>query len=262
MPAQPSTTSADDHEPNGTQLQPRRRGIYLLPNLFTTGAMFCGFFAMVSAISGKYQEAAAAVFLATILDGLDGRVARLTNTQSDFGKEYDSLSDLVSFGLAPAIIVFVWAGDATPVIRWLPLSWLITFFFLACAALRLARFNTQVGHVDPKYFIGLPSPTAAVLVTAFVWTADSYQWSAEALAWPILLVTTAAGALMVSNVRFPSGKGLNWQGGVPFRYIIAVVLLFILIALEPALVLWMAASIYTSVGVIRNVLRRKRASGT
>ncbi len=234
---------------------PRSRGIYLLPNLFTTTALFCGFFSMVSAIAGQFEQACAALFFAGIFDGLDGRVARITNTQSDFGKEYDSMSDLVSFGMAPAILVYTWVADVTPVIRSLPMSWLVTFFFVACAALRLARFNTQVGKVDGNFFVGLPSPTGAGLVAFFVWTAAEFDWDRAILAWPLLLLTTASAVLMVSSLRFPSFKSLNLKGRVPFRYMLAIIILFILVAMEPPLVLWLAAVAYTLVGLISEMRR-------
>jgi len=234
------------------------RGIYLLPNLLTTAALFCGFFSMVSAIAGKYEQACAALFFAGILDGLDGRVARMTNTQSDFGNEYDSMSDLVSFGMAPAILVYTWVADVTPVIRSLPLSWLVTFFFVACAALRLARFNTQVGKVDSNYFVGLPSPTGAGIVAFFVWTATSYDWDRAIMAWPLLILTTVSALLMVSSLRFFSFKTLNLNGRVPFRYMLAIVVLFILVALEPPLVLWLAGMAYTF-GSLFFELRRQLA---
>lgn len=234
---------------------PRSRGIYLLPNLFTTTALFCGFFSMVSAIAGQFEQACAALFFAGIFDGLDGRVARITNTQSDFGKEYDSMSDLVSFGMAPAILVYTWVADVTPVIRSLPMSWLVTFFFVACAALRLARFNTQVGKVDGNYFVGLPSPTGAGLVAFFVWTATEFDWDREILAWPLLLLTAGSAVLMVSSLRFPSFKSLNLKGRVPFRYMLAIIILFILVAMEPPLVLWLAAVAYTVIGLFSEMRR-------
>ena len=235
---------------------PRRRGIYLLPNLCTTAALFCGFFTVVSAIAGKFEQAGLALFLAGVFDGLDGRIARLTNTQSDFGKEYDSMSDLISFGMAPALLVYMWVLEVTPVVRGLPIAWLVTFFYVACAALRLARFNTQVGKVDGDYFVGLPSPTAAGLVGFGVWAAARLGLDPVILAWPMLILTAIAAVLMVSSLRFFSFKSLNFGGRVPFRYLLGIVLLFILIAMEPSLVMWLGALVYTVGSVVVDLRRR------
>ena len=172
-----------DQNHDNTPTRPRGRGIYLLPNLFTTGALFSGFFAIIAASQGRFEAACVAIFIAAILDGLDGRVARLTNTQSEFGVQYDSLSDLISFGMAPSLLMYHWALfsmklDGTTLGR---IGWLAAFLYAACAALRLARFNSQVGQVDKRWFIGLASPAAAGLMASFIWTCHEYGWTGEEL---------------------------------------------------------------------------------
>lgn len=198
----------------------RHRGVYLLPNLFTTGALFGGFYAIVSAMNGNFTHAAIAIFVSMLLDGMDGRVARMTNTQSAFGEQYDSLADMVSFGVAPALVVFSWVLQDLG--RW---GWAAAFIYMACAALRLARFNTQIGVVDKKYFIGLASPAAASVIAGMVWV-----WSAETpeSPWGILVavVTALTGLLMVSNFRYTSFKSLDFRGRVPFAFMLLVVLVF------------------------------------
>lgn len=242
------------------KVQKRRRGVYLLPNLLTTGAMFAGFYAIVAGMQSKFEVAAIAVFIAMILDGLDGRVARMTNTQTAFGAEYDSLSDLVSFGLAPALVMYQWAlvhlndyGDA-----WGKAGWLVAFIYVACAALRLARFNTQIGQVDKRFFIGLPSPASAAIVVGMVWVFHDLQLSGQSLAFPALFMTLAAGLLMVSNISFYSFKDLDLRNRVPFFAVLAVVLVFALVMLDPPKVLFGVFVIYASSGPILWVMRRYR----
>jgi CDP-diacylglycerol--serine O-phosphatidyltransferase len=198
----------------------RHRGVYLLPNLFTTAALFCGFYAVVSAMHGNFGYAAVAIFWAMFLDGMDGRVARMTNTQSAFGEQYDSLADMVSFGVAPALVVFSWVLHDLG--RW---GWAAAFIYTACAALRLARFNTQIGVVDKKYFMGLASPAAASVIAATVWVWSDIKPDGV---WAVLIaiVTALAGLLMVSNFRYTSFKGLNFRGRVPFGVMLLVVLVF------------------------------------
>jgi CDP-diacylglycerol--serine O-phosphatidyltransferase len=198
----------------------RHRGVYLLPNLFTTAALFCGFYAVVSSMNGNFTQAAIAIFLAMLLDGMDGRVARMTNTQSAFGEQYDSLADMVSFGVAPALVVFSWVLQDLG--RW---GWAAAFIYIACAALRLARFNTQIGVVDKKYFMGLASPAAASIIAATVWV---WHDSAPVGIWAaaIALLTAFSGVLMVSNFRYASFKGLNFRGRVPFAFMLLIVLVF------------------------------------
>lgn len=175
----------------------RRRGIYLLPNLFTTAALFAGFYAIIQAMNGKFEHSAIAVFIAMVLDGLDGRVARLTHTQSEFGAEYDSMSDMVSFGMAPALIVYVWALKDLD--KW---GWIAAFIYCACAALRLARFNTNVAVIDKRFFQGLPSPAAAALIAGFVWVMLTFQINGTDIKWLVLIVTLFAGLTMVSNLPY------------------------------------------------------------
>lgn len=198
----------------------RHRGVYLLPNLFTTGALFCGFYAIVTAMNGNFTHAALAIFGSMFLDGMDGRVARMTNTQSAFGEQYDSLADMVSFGVAPALVVFSWVLQDLG--RW---GWAAAFIYTACAALRLARFNTQIGVVDKKYFIGLASPAAAAIVAATVWV---WSDSAPTGVWAALvaMVTAFAGLLMVSGFRYTSFKSLDFRGRVPFAFMLLIVLIF------------------------------------
>jgi CDP-diacylglycerol--serine O-phosphatidyltransferase len=228
--------------------RPRHRGIYLLPNLFTTGAMFSGFYAIVASIDGRFTEAAIAVFVAALLDGLDGRVARLTNTQTEFGVQYDSLSDLVSFGLAPALVLYTWSlsklAEYGPL--WGKVGWAAAFIYAACAALRLARFNTQVGVIDKRYFQGLASPAAAAVCMAFVWCMDKSAVSGAQLCFATPVLAVAVGLLMVSRVRYYSFKSLpkGEHERVPFGWIVAAVMLLVLLALDTARVLLAGFSIY------------------
>lgn len=236
----------------------RRRGIYLLPNLFTTAALFAGFYAIVQAMNARYEQAAIAVFVAMVLDGLDGRVARLTRTQSEFGAEYDSLSDMVSFGAAPALIMYVWALQ--PLGR---LGWIAAFIYCAGAALRLARFNTNIDVVDKRYFQGLPSPAAAALVAGFVWIVDDFQ--VDRVEWVRALacgVTIFAGLTMVTNVPFYSFKDINFRRSVPFWAILIIVLALILVSVHPPFVLFGLFVAYSVSGYVVWLwnLRRRRAS--
>ncbi|GAA5525046.1 hypothetical protein Maes01_01606 [Microbulbifer aestuariivivens] len=234
----------------------RARGVYLLPNLITTGALFSGFYAIVAGMGGNFEAAAIAIFAAMILDGLDGRVARLTDTQSAFGVQYDSLSDMVSFGLAPALVVFSWALG--PLGKF---GWAAAFLYAACAALRLARFNTQVDTVDKGIFIGLASPTAAAIVASMVWAGHNADVGLG-LAIVAALVTAAAGLLMVSNFRYTSFKTLDVKGRVPFVMMLAVILAFSLVTIDPPRVLLGLAVIYTLSGPALWLWRVRRAGGT
>jgi CDP-diacylglycerol--serine O-phosphatidyltransferase len=187
----------------------RNRHIYLLPNLLTTCGMFAGFYAILAAASGKFEHACAAVFVAALFDGIDGRVARLTGTSSEFGVQYDSLADLVSFGMAPALVMYHWALFGMKLDGVLPgkIGWAAAFLYMACAALRLARFNTQVGVVDKRWFIGLNSPSSAALMMAFVWTFQNLGYAGEQLRYGAVALTVACGLLMVSRIRYTSFKG-------------------------------------------------------
>lgn len=241
-------------------LSTRRRGIYLLPNLLTTGAMFGGFYAIVAAMQGHFAAAAVAVFIAMVLDGLDGRVARMTNTQTAFGAEYDSLSDLVSFGLAPALIMYQWALVHLAEISsgWGKAGWLAAFIFVACAALRLARFNTQIGKTDKRYFIGLPSPAAAAVMVGLVWMFHDLELPGRNLQIPALLMTILVGLLMVSNISYYSFKDLDLRNKVPFIVMLAVVLVFVLTTIDPPKVLFGFFLLYTLSGPALWVWKRYR----
>ena len=232
--------------------KPARRGIYLLPNLFTTGALFAGFYAIVAAFLGFHTHAAIAVFVAALLDGMDGRIARLTGTQSEFGVQYDSLSDLVSFGLAPSLVMYAWSlqylRDYGPV--WSKVGWSAAFVYAACAALRLARFNTQVGVADKRYFQGLASPAAAGLCMAFVWTMQNYGIEGRWLSFFTPILAVGAGLLMVSRVRYLSFKTLPVNDRVPFVWIILAVLVIVALTLNTALVLLVLATAYALSGIV------------
>ncbi len=234
----------------------RHRGIYLLPNLFTTAGLFAGFYAIISAMNGRFEAAAIAIFIAMFMDGIDGRLARMTNTQSDFGKEYDSLADAVSFGVAPSLVMYLWA--LAPLGK---IGFAAAFVYAACAALRLARFNTQVGIIDKRYFQGLASPAAAALLVGYVWWGDDASWVREDLSWVAATLSVAAGVLMVSNVRYYSFKDLDLKGKVPFIKILLVVAIFVLVALDPPRVLFLMAMIYAVSGIVLTLfqLRRRKA---
>lgn len=233
----------------------RRRGIYLLPNLLTTAALFAGFYAIVMAMGGHYEQSAVAIFIAMIMDGLDGRVARLTRTQSAFGAEYDSLSDMVSFGVAPALVMYVWALKGMG-----KLGWLAAFVYCVGAALRLARFNTQLEVMDKRYFQGLPSPAAAALMAGLIWVMNDYHIKGGDVRWLAWAVTITAGLTMVSNIRYYSFKDLNLRRNVPFVFLLLIVLAFILITSYPPGVLFGLFVIYTLSGYVLSVpayLQRK-----
>jgi len=223
----------------------KRRGIYLVPNLFTTAALFCGFFAIVQGIQGDFERAAIAIFIAMILDALDGRVARMTHTQSAFGAEYDSLSDMVSFGAAPALVMYEWA------LRDLGrLGWIAAFIYCAAAALRLARFNTTLDVIDKRYFQGLPSPAAAALVAGFIWVMVSAGIKGSEVHWLACGLTIVAGLTMVSNIRYYSFKDINLKKSVPFFSVAAIALFFALAALSPEVTLFGIFVIYGLSGYV------------
>jgi CDP-diacylglycerol--serine O-phosphatidyltransferase len=210
-----------------------RRGIYWLPNLFTTAALFAGFYAIVQAMNGRFEQSAMAIFVAMVFDGLDGRVARFTRTQSAFGAEYDSLSDMVSFGVAPALVIYVWALKdfaSTRELAWLgpwltsKLGWIAAFIYCACAALRLARFNTTLEVADKRFFQGLPSPAAACLIAGLVWALNEHQIRGSDVKWLAWAITVFAGLTMVSNLKFYSGKDINLRKSVPFSAVVAITL--------------------------------------
>ncbi|MGB0665156.1 MAG: CDP-diacylglycerol--serine O-phosphatidyltransferase [Pontibacterium sp.] len=232
-----------------------RRGIYLLPNLFTTGALFCGFYAVISSMSGDFESAAIAIFIAMVFDGLDGRVARLTNTSSAFGAEYDSLSDMVSFGVAPALVVYNWAlADLGQ------LGFFAAFIYVAGAALRLARFNTQIGSVDKRYFIGLPSPAAAAAIAGLVWVVIDFDFSVagDVYGYAIGIYIALTGVLMVSNVLYYSFKDVDFKGRVPFIILSGIVLAVGVISISPPAFLWLLLLVYVLSGPVLWVVRKLR----
>lgn len=236
------------------QERPRRaRGIYLLPNLFTTAALFAGFYGVLAAMNDQFEKGAIAIFVAMILDGLDGRVARLTNTQTAFGAEYDSLSDMVAFGLAPSLVIYEWSLSTLG-----KFGWLAAFIYTAGAALRLARFNSQLDTADKRYFTGLPSLSAAAIIAAWVWVSVDNGLSGETTAWLALVLTAGAGLLMVSNIRYHSFKQIDFKGKVPFFAIVVVMLAFAVILSEPPLVLFASFAVYIVSGPVLAVRRRWR----
>ncbi|KZY60818.1 CDP-diacylglycerol--serine O-phosphatidyltransferase [Oleiphilus sp. HI0071] len=247
--------ASEDHDDaeKVEKVKKRGRGIYLLPNLFTTASLFSGFYAIVAAMNGHFENAAIAIFVSMILDGLDGRVARMTNTQSAFGAEYDSLVDMVAFGVAPALVAFSLNLQTLGKI-----GWVATFIYVAGAALRLARFNTQIGSVDKRYFVGLPSPAAAALVAGFVWVFHSFEQTMF-LTLVTMLFVASAGVLMVSNVLYNSFKEFDLKARVPFTAVLVMVLVFAVIALEPSFVLLLGFVVYAASGPVTSLLRRVRS---
>jgi len=231
----------------------RSRGIYLLPNLFTTAGLFAGFYAIVAAIRGDFESAAIAIFIAMIMDGLDGRIARMTNTQSDFGAEYDSLADMVSFGLAPALVIFLWS-----LLEMGKVGWMVAFVYAACGALRLARFNTQIGIEDKRYFQGLPSPAAAACLAGWVWAGTSNGVDPSLMTGIAMPLTFACGILMVSTVRYHSFKDLDLHGKVPFVVMLVLVLVFALIASDPPLVLFGGFMLYALSGPVFTLVKLRQ----
>ena len=235
--------------------RPRRsRGIYLLPNLLTTAALFAGFYAVLAGKNDEFEKAAIAIFVAMVLDGLDGRVARLTNTQSAFGAEYDSLSDMVAFGLAPSLVMYEFAlSDLGKV------GWMAAFIYTAAAALRLARFNTSQATADKRYFKGLPSPSAAALLAGAVWViVDNGFEVGKLVAWTAGILTGAAGLLMVSNIQYHSFKQVDFHGKVPFIVLVAVMLVFAVMLTDPAAVLFALFSLYVLSGPVHWLVGRVR----
>lgn len=251
----------DEHEEIVSQdgRKVRRRGIYLLPNLLTLGALFAGFYAIIAGMNGNFNAAGWAILIAAILDGLDGRVARLTNTQSAFGAQFDSLADMVSFGVAPALIAFSWALSSLG-----NTGWAASFIFISCAALRLARFNVQLGTVDKRFFVGLQSPVAAGLVTFVVWVGHKY--GIEPVGWVSVataILTAFTGLLMISNYRYYSFKEVHFKGTVPYVVFLLAVVLLVVIAQKPHEVLLSMCLLYAVSGPVISLYRtsRRRAAG-
>ncbi|MFN3616360.1 MAG: CDP-diacylglycerol--serine O-phosphatidyltransferase [Aquabacterium sp.] len=247
-PPNPHPTEPDEapeHEADEV-VRPRRKGIYILPNLFTVAALFGGFYAIVMAMNGRFELAAIGVFCAMVLDSLDGRVARMTNTQSAFGEQMDSLSDMVSFGAAPALIIYEWALKDLG--KW---GWIAAFVYCSCAALRLARFNTNIAVVDKRFFQGLPSPAAAGLVMGMIWVVTDLGESALTLPWMVWMafaVTLYAGLTMVTNIPFYSFKDVNFRRTVPFIVVVAIALGLAVITIHPPIVLFAIFVIYGTSG--------------
>ncbi len=256
-PQRESLLLIDDHEEEVSidGRKERRRGIYLLPNLFTTAALFAGFYAIVSGMRGNFETAAIAIFVAGVLDGMDGRVARMTNTQSKFGEQYDSLADMVSFGVAPALVMFSWALGSFGKV-----GWAATFIYIACAALRLARFNAQIATADKNYFTGLASPAAAAVIAGTIWVcADEGVFGSEVPAVLSMLsaaLTALIGFLMIVNIRYSSFKGIDLRGRVPFVVMLLIVVGFGLISVDPPRILLAIALIYALSGPVMAIYRR------
>ncbi len=235
-----------------------KRGVYLLPNILTTFGLFSGFFAIILATKGQYGDAAIAIFVAMLWDGLDGRVARLTNTQSEFGAQYDSMADMVSFGIAPALLMYFWLfADLGKI------GWLGAFVYVAAGALRLARFNTQIGIEDKRYFQGLPSPAAAALIAGMVWTKDIIGITAYDDQYLVLfawIVLVGAGVLMVSNIRYYSFKEINLKGRSSFKLLLIATLTIIVITIWPSAILFVFFFAYALSGLIMTMIevRQKR----
>ena len=236
----------------------RRRGIYLLPNLFTTAALFAGFYAIVQAMNGRFEHSAVAIFFAMILDGLDGRVARLTHTQSEFGAEYDSLSDMISVGAAPALVIYEWALKDMG-----KLGWIAAFIYCTCTALRLARFNTKTETTDKQFFQGLPSPAAAALIAGLVWIMLDFKIEGPDIKWLAWCITLFAGFTMVSNLPFYSGKEINLHKSVPFITVLLIALFFfVLIPSHPPVVLFCLFMLYALSGYVMWLWRWQKKKKT
>ncbi len=235
----------------------RRKGIYILPNLFTLAALFGGFYAVVMAINGRFDLAAVGIFCAMVLDSLDGRVARMTNTQSAFGEQMDSLSDMVSFGAAPALIAYVWALKGLG--RW---GWIAAFVYCACAALRLARFNVNTAVVDKRYFQGLPSPAAAALIAGFIWVMVDQDVKGVSVAWPMFALALYSGLSMVTNVPFYSFKDVHMKKSVPFVVIVLLALGIAIINIDPPTVVFCLFVVYGFSGYVIYVWRKAKGQQT
>jgi CDP-diacylglycerol--serine O-phosphatidyltransferase len=247
--------SVDEHEEEVIeQGQPiRRKGIYILPNLFTTGNLFCGFYSIILAQKGMFGNACIAIFIAMILDTLDGRVARMTNTTSKFGEQYDSLADMLTFGIAPAFLSYFWSLQKLG-----KLGWIIAFVYTACTALRLARFNAQISDVVSKYFIGLPSPSSAGVITSLVWMLHDFNLQSEFIIKVIVAaVTLVVAMLMVSNIKYSSFKSIDFKGRVHFIFGVCAVLIFVVIFVDPPKVLFLIFAAYSMSGLLLSIFKNK-----
>ena len=247
----------DGQEPSSKQ---RRRSIYLLPSFFTLAALFAGYYAIVAAIQSRFEAAAIAVFVAMVLDNLDGRIARITNTQSDFGAQLDSLADMISFGLAPALVMYEWALISMREFGWYwsKIGWLAAFIYVACAALRLARFNTQIGKADKKFFQGLASPPAAAIMVGVVWVGQDLGYQGKELIILALIITVLCGLLMVSRFSYYSFKELGGQQKVPFATMVIVVIVLVCVVIDPPKVLLTFALVYMLSAPVIALFRKVR----
>ncbi len=234
---------------------PRHRGVYLLPNLLTMGALFAGFYAIVAATKQYYDNAAIAIFVAILLDGLDGRVARLTHSVSEFGAQFDSLSDMLCFGITPALVLYSWSLSSLG-----KTGWLACFIYTAATALRLARFNTQLGRADKSYFQGLPTPIAAGFVASLLWSCSKFGIDGQEVAWGIAVVALLLAILKVSSVRFRSFKDFDLRGKVPFLVIPALALVFVLIAYSPPVIFLILFFVYIGSGLVGAVMRKRKTA--
>lgn len=233
----------------------KKYGVYLAPNLVTTAALMFGFYSVLASINSDYQRAAICIFVAMLLDGLDGRVARLVGGESAFGEQYDSLSDLLSFGVAPAVLIYQWSLSSAEQVAWLPerLSWMIPFIYCACAALRLARFNIQIGSIDSRFFIGLPSPSAAGTVAGFVWFGHEYNIAGADTVLIASFITLFTGVMMVAPIKYFSFKKMDLKGKIPFVGALGLVVVLAVISANPATVLWLIFFVYALHGPARRV---------
>lgn len=240
----------------------KKYGVYLAPNLVTTAALMFGFYAILASINHDFERAAVCIFVAMLLDGLDGRVARLVGGESAFGEQYDSMSDLISFGVAPAILIYQWSLTSAELVAWLPerLSWMIPFVYCACAALRLARFNVQIGSIDSRYFIGLPSPSAAGVVAGFVWFGNEHGFVGADMVFFAIIITLYAGLMMVAPIKFFSFKKVDLKGKIPFVGALLLVLGLAIISVNPQTLLWLIFFIYALHGPVRRGYHWLRSS--
>ena len=249
-----SQASSQSSNPNQRVMlqiaQKSARGVYLLPNLFTTASLFSGFYAVVAGMGGNFSNAAIAILISMILDTLDGRVARMTNTQSKFGAEYDSLADVVAFGMAPALVVFSWALQSLG-----NLGWVATFIYVAAGALRLARFNVQLEVADKRYFVGLPIPAAAGVLASMVWAGHDFGIQGTHYALFVAPLVIVIGMLMVSNFPYYSFKEVDFKGKVPFITLLAIVLVFAFISLDPPTILWLTFFVFALSGPLLHFWR-------
>ncbi|MEE9332490.1 MAG: CDP-diacylglycerol--serine O-phosphatidyltransferase [Granulosicoccaceae bacterium] len=244
--------------PSNVTTRDRGRGIYLLPNLFTTSALFAGFYSIIASIGGRFETAAIAILVAMVLDGFDGRVARMTNTATAFGAEYDSMADMVSFGAAPAILMYTWSLDSLSVAQYGQLSWVMAFVFTACCGLRLARFNVAVGTADKRFFQGLACPAAAACLASLVWVSEEAHVAGADIVWLAALVTILGGLLMVSSFTYYSFKDLGDSKKVPFAMLLGLLLLFVTTAVDPPKMILIASMTYGISGPAYTLFRRLR----